>query len=493
MIDPGNDVIRRACTALLVTLLVAAVPAAPAHAADRHAEAAALAAESPLDLLQRHGLDRRHLRAFTLLNGIADARGPLIAGKLYRLPAFVVPFDGERVQTSLELPMTEAIDVRDHNAWLARAGLKPPITDDHAIWVPYDHVLARAEAGQSVADLLGRYALDGRQLSAFAQLNGLPRPDGTAALAAGRLYRLPVHIRPYAGPTIRQALSVSAESAWRIGAYNRTLADRGLKPQPWDDHVVWVPYELHENPAFGRYYAQYEQVSDELRDCVFYLSPGHGGPDPGTSANREGERICEDEYAYDIALRLGRELARHGARVEMVLADEGIRDTKFLTCDRDERFSDGTRISADQATRLQQRVDLVNRIDAGLDPSMTHRRFLAIHIDFRADRDRRVDFDLYHHASSEAGRRLAAILQATIERHYDARLGGRNFVGRIVGQTEDADFYVIRETRMPAVLLELANINNELDQLKFIVIDSRQRIAEWLCEGLIADRERAAR
>ncbi len=141
--------------------------------------------------------------------------------------------------------------------------------------------------------------------------------------------------------------------------------------------------------------------------------------------------------------------------------------------------------------RLHQRVSLVNRLHANRRSHETHHRFLSIHIDFRPDRGKHVDFDLYHHHSSEAGRQLATILQSTIEQHYLPRLGGRDFVGRLVRQPLDDDFFVVRETRMPAVLIELANLNNELDQLRFIVIRGRQRIARLLCEGLIADHAQA--
>jgi len=174
--------------------------------------------------------------------------------------------------------------------------------------------------------------------------------------------------------------------------------------------------------------------------------------------------------------------------VVVTIRDEGIRDIKFLPGDSDEVFVDGQAISDDLKTRLKQRTSLVNKIYRSAS-TVRHQRFLSLHIDFRSNDQTHVDFDLYHFEPSGDGRQMASILQQTISLNYSSRLGGRDFVGKIVGQPEESSFFVIRKTKMPAVLLELANINNELDQLRFIVIDSRQRIAEWLCDGLIEDWE----
>ncbi len=202
---------------------------------------------------------------------------------------------------------------------------------------------------------------------------------------------------------------------------------------------------------------------------------------------REGVKIFEDEYVMDISLRLARELESYGAGVVMAIEDEGIRDIKFLPRDRDETLLKGKAISADQKTRLRDRVEPINRMYSSNGGKKKHQRFLALHIDFREDNGTHVDFDVFFHEDSDAGQQLATQLQRNIEGYYDSRLGGRDFVGRIVGQPDEDSFFVLRETRMPAVLVELANISNELDQLRFIVIDSRQTIAELLCLGLIGE------
>ncbi len=123
---------------LIFALIAAAIPCGRSAALELadHALVAADAAEPPLELLQRHGLDQRHLRAFLMLNDEPSAWQPLPTDRRYRLPALVTPYDGVSIRTSLSLPMAAAVKVRDYNARLRAAGLKPAVTDDREIPAP---------------------------------------------------------------------------------------------------------------------------------------------------------------------------------------------------------------------------------------------------------------------------------------------------------------------------------------------------------------------
>ena len=68
---------------------------------------------------------------------------------------------------------------------------------------------------------------------------------------------------------------------------------------------------------FGKEYATYQITSNELSGACFYLVSGHGGPDPGAIGIYQGRQLHEDEYAYDIILRLARELLSRGAKVHI--------------------------------------------------------------------------------------------------------------------------------------------------------------------------------
>jgi len=76
--------------------------------------------------------------------------------------------------------------------------------------------------------------------------------------------------------------------------------------------------------AFAATVAAQPRLSNRLAGWHFVLDPGHGGVDPGTikrSVDPDGKAfyIVEDEYVYDVALRVYALLRLHGADVTMTL------------------------------------------------------------------------------------------------------------------------------------------------------------------------------
>ncbi len=76
--------------------------------------------------------------------------------------------------------------------------------------------------------------------------------------------------------------------------------------------------------AFDRKIAQMGRLSETLNGWHFVLDPGHGGLDPGAvvrNLDGNGNKIyvVEDEYVFDIALRVYVLLRLHGAEVTMTL------------------------------------------------------------------------------------------------------------------------------------------------------------------------------
>lgn len=90
---------------------------------------------------------------------------------------------------------------------------------------------------------------------------------------------------------------------------------------------------------------------------------GHGGPDPGAIGELQGHPLHEDEYAYDIMLRLARNLLSKGAKVHIIIQDakDGIRNDKFLAVS-DRETCMGQAIPLNQTKRLQQRCDKINEL-----------------------------------------------------------------------------------------------------------------------------------
>lgn len=76
--------------------------------------------------------------------------------------------------------------------------------------------------------------------------------------------------------------------------------------------------------AFEKEVDRMGRLSDRLAGWHFVLDPGHGGIDPGTTVRaKDGEgrsfTIVEDEYVYDITLRIYVLLRLHGAEVTLTM------------------------------------------------------------------------------------------------------------------------------------------------------------------------------
>ena len=116
-------------------------------------------------------------------------------------------------------------------------------------------------------------------------------------------------------------------------------------------------------PLFGKQLANVKVTSNRLAGACFYVVSGHGGPDPGAIGKVGKYELHEDEYAYDIALRLARNLMQEGAEVRIIIQDakDGIRDDSYLSNSKRETCM-GDPIPLNQVQRLQQRCDKINAL-----------------------------------------------------------------------------------------------------------------------------------
>mgnify|MGYP000471767445 CR=1 FL=1 len=243
-------------------------------------------------------------------------------------------------------------------------------------------------------------------------------------------------------------------------------------------------------PIFGPKYGKVTIRDRKLRGAVYYIVGGHGGPDSGARGKREGKTLCEDEYAYDVALRLAHNLLSHDATVYIITRDDndGIRDEKYLACDSDETVWRGKAIPTGQLERLKQRADVVNRLYRR-NRRVRYQRQIVLHVDSRHEGNR-VDIFFYHHSSSAGGKRTAETLQRTIEEKYRVHQPTRGYHGYVIARDR---LYMLRKTLPRTVYIELGNIRNAQDQRRFVSVDNRQALANWLSEGLMRDFRRQRR
>jgi N-acetylmuramoyl-L-alanine amidase len=236
-------------------------------------------------------------------------------------------------------------------------------------------------------------------------------------------------------------------------------------------------------PIFGKEYEKLTLKDNILDNTVFYLVSGHGGPDPGAVGKIGSNTLCEDEYAYDVTLRLGRCLLERGAKVYFITRDpdDGIRDEKYLKNSKDEVCYLNQKIPLNVNARLRQRASTVNRVNKK-ESSSKYRRCIAIHVDARS-KNKNIDIFFYHHSRSKSGKKLAENMRNTIEHKYRVNQPNRGYNGSVSSRR----LYMITRTDPTAVYVELGNINHQRDQKRIILEDNRQALANWMCDGIIKD------
>ncbi len=237
-------------------------------------------------------------------------------------------------------------------------------------------------------------------------------------------------------------------------------------------------------PLFGKALASYTVTSSDLKGACFYLVSGHGGPDPGAIGRIGSVELHEDEYAYDIVLRLARNLLMRGAKVHIIIQDakDGIRNERYLKNNKQETCM-GDPIPYNQVQRLKQRCDKINALYK--QDKNVYKRAIFIHIDSRS-KSHQTDVFFYYQDPSDASKQLAKTMRSTFQQKYKKHQPGRGFSGTV----KSRNLYVLKNTKPASVFVELGNIQNSFDQQRFILSENRQALANWLCEGFVTDYNR---
>ena len=152
-----------------------------------------------------------------------------------------------------------------------------------------------------------------------------------------------------------------------------------------------------------------------LRAATVVIDPGHGGPDRGASA----EGRDEADLSWDIAVRLAQSLIAQGARV---------------------RFTRTEVENPDPSERAQR----ANEIGGDI--------FISLHLN-EHDKTNAEGSSTYYFGGSSAGQELAERIQDQI-----VRLGVKDC------RSHARSYTILKETRMPAVLVEPVFITSPTDR-----------------------------
>ena len=176
-----------------------------------------------------------------------------------------------------------------------------------------------------------------------------------------------------------------------------------------------------------------------------YLDPGHGGEDPGA----RGHGLVEKHINLSIARRVRDHLARHGLTVRMSR-------------------------TGDQTRSLRARTDEANAWGADI--------YVSIHCNAYTDESAN-GFEVWHSVQpGSRSRILARYLVQWLDRLTPlTNRGARSRAGR-----GGRDYYhVIRESRMPAVIVECGFITNRRDARYLASASGQAQVAEAIARGVL--------
>ncbi len=446
----------------------------------------AMQGDGAYSILRKYKLldDPGNLSLFYKLNKIGKNK-ELKTGNMYVLPVRVYSFDGKSIRSSIGISDLEAArKIETYNSELLLAKAKSSsYKKDRKVYVPerlnqwsassqQSKVLPLQQeskplmtsersdrnviASQSPGKGKSNENSDRRKqflVASFAPVASREELVAERRLSPEEIRSLPIRAFRLAGPNLGSALKVSS----------KTLSV----------------------PLFGAKYSKVDVTSTDLNNQVFYIVPGHGGPDPGAIAkNVDGDNtLCEDEYAYDVSLRLAKNLMENGAIVYIIVEDEndGIRDDMYLDCDTDETCIGGESIPKSQKKRLKQGISKVNKLyNKHKKQGFTRQWMVSLHIDAQSEENRQ-DVFFYYQSDSRISKNKALDIQKVFDEKYQIYRKSEAYSGTVSARP----LYVVRNSEPEPIFIELANINNPEDRKRLIFSKNRQLLADWITEGFI--------
>lgn len=172
------------------------------------------------------------------------------------------------------------------------------------------------------------------------------------------------------------------------------------------------------------------------------LDAGHGGSDGGTQADSNRSDVVEKDVNLAVVLRMKTLLEENG--LEVVLTRE-----------------------SDETLSLDERVRIANTNEADL--------FVSIHCNFFEDDSSVSGLECYYCKGSENGMRYAEKILEKIG--TGGKVETRN--------AKESNFYVLKNTDIPAVLVELGYLSNTRESQLLSEKEYQETLTEELVNGIL--------
>ncbi|MFA5059219.1 MAG: N-acetylmuramoyl-L-alanine amidase [Candidatus Omnitrophota bacterium] len=241
---------------------------------------------------------------------------------------------------------------------------------------------------------------------------------------------------------------------------------------------VIVPFDF-KSKIIDRLVAETEYPIKKFRRIL--IDPGHGGKDPGAIG---ATGLKEKVVVLDIARKLKRTLEKHGIKAVM-------------TRDKDEFISLARRAEIAQEIK----ADLFVSVHANASRSRSSHGFEVYYLrelDYKAKRDIQAVKnyeELFKHF--EMKRSIPALKEILIDMLYSHKQGeSRKLANYIAKNTSDnanskdrgshsAGFFVLKNTIIPAVLVEVGFVSNRQEEQLLKTSSHRQKIAEGIAKSIL--------
>ncbi|MDP4125410.1 MAG: N-acetylmuramoyl-L-alanine amidase [Bacillota bacterium] len=184
---------------------------------------------------------------------------------------------------------------------------------------------------------------------------------------------------------------------------------------------------------------------------VVMLDPGHGGYDPGTITN---QGVYEKEINLQIAQKVREMLGPSGIKV-------------LLTRDEDiDYVPNGVKgKQTKKQTDLNRRIEMAKEAQADV--------FVSLHVNATAS-GKQSGAESFYHYRSESGKSLAEFIQQEL-----IKITGMN--RRIA---KPGDFYVINNSSMPAVIVEVGYLSSPKERQKLQQSWYQEQLSRAIAKGI---------